>query len=290
MNLPEYLDNDRSTARLTARLTALAERSEAEFMLQYEEQAPASAKAELGISTRRLEGGVVLSMRNDPSGGYWCKALGFGHETAVTEELVARIIDIYRAEGVSLAALQIAPSALPADWPAIAAAHGLTPGGEIVKLACAVEDLRLDAVQTSLRVGPVESRDAVEWARVVAGTFGMPTEGGMLDMFAATVEHPGFHTFAAWDGEQIVAGGNLFVHDEVGSINSGATLPSHRNRGAQSAVIAARAAAAVAVGCRWVVAEAGKPPAGVSNPSLNNLTRIGLRPLYSRQNWTWRND
>jgi hypothetical protein len=117
----------------------------------------------------------------------------------------------------------------------------------------------------------------------------MPSDGALAQMLAASVENPGFRTFAAWDGGDIVAGGNLFVHGEAGSINTGATLPTHRGRGGQSAVIAARIAAATEAGCRWLVAEAGKPPAGTSNASLNNLIRAGLKPLYARTNWNWKN-
>jgi hypothetical protein len=85
----------------------------------------------------------------------------------------------------------------------------------------------------------------------------------------------------------MVATANLFVDGEVGSLNAGATLPSHQNRGAQSSLIAARGKHAVAAGCRWLVAETGEPAEGAVNPSLNNLVRAGLQPRYARQNWVW---
>jgi len=59
-------------------------------------------------------------------------------------------------------------------------------------------------------------------------------------MFAASTSNPAFNPFAAWDGDEIVATANLFVGGEVASLNAGATLPSHQNRGAQSALIAVR--------------------------------------------------
>jgi GNAT superfamily N-acetyltransferase len=102
-----------------------------------------------------------------------------------------------------------------------------------------------------------------------------------------SLAHPCFHPFAAWDGDEIVATANLFIHGEIGSLNTAATLPSHRNRGAQSALIAARAKEAANAGCRWLCAETGRPADGEINPSLNNLASAGLRPLYYRQNWTW---
>ncbi|MET8351477.1 MULTISPECIES: hypothetical protein [unclassified Micromonospora] len=56
------------------------------------------------------------------------------------------------------------------------------------------------------------------------------------------------------------------------------------------ALLTARAAAAAQAGCRWVTAETGKPAPGSSNPSLNNMLRVGLTPLYERRNWIWRAD
>ena len=117
--------------------------------------------------------------------------------------------------------------------------------------------------------------------------FGMP-EDGLSDMVAASASSPDFRPFAVWDGDEMIATANLFVHAQIGSLNSAATLPEHRNRGAQSALLAARAGEAARAGCRWLVAETGKPVGCSANPSLNNLLRSGLRPLYERQNWTWR--
>jgi hypothetical protein len=102
------------------------------------------------------------------------------------------------------------------------------------------------------------------------------------------VEDSDFRPFAAWDGDDMIAAANLFVRGEIGSLNSAATLPGHQNQGAQSALLAARARAAAAAGCRWLVAETGKPEEGASSPSMNNLLRAGLKPLYDRQNWSWR--
>lgn len=253
-------------------------------MFQYESGMPAAAAAALGVNTHRLEDGVVLSMRHDPT-GYWSKALGF---SVVTEELVGEILDIYRAEQAPVAVLQFAPDLLPDDWAEIAAKHGLTEGGKIAKLLSPLDEIEPAAGTTDLRVGPVEPRDADAWGRLVVETFGMPVDGGLAAMLGATVTHPGFRAFAAWDGDQLVAGGNLYLHESVGVVNAGATAPTHRNRGAQSAIIAARLDAARDAGCRWVVAEAGQPAPGESNPSLNNLVRAGLQPLYARANWIWR--
>ncbi|MGW3890057.1 GNAT family N-acetyltransferase [Micromonospora chokoriensis] len=262
---------------------ALAELAEAEFMFRYESGASADVRDALGIRTARMGGGVVLSMRHDPT-GYWSKALGFGVDEPVTGELIAQVCDVYRAEGTPSAVIQIAPDRLPADWDEICARENLTAGSVWVKLAGEIDALKPGG--TDLRVGPVPDESVPEWASVVLRCFGMPEEH-LGPMLAASVRDPGFRPFAAWDGTEMVAAANLFVHGEVGSLNTGATLPTHRGRGAQSGLLAARVAAAAAAGCRWVTAETGRPAQGSSNPSLDNMRRLGMSPLYERRNWVW---
>ncbi|GGO32412.1 GNAT family N-acetyltransferase [Micromonospora parathelypteridis] len=268
-----------------ADLTPLAEGVECEFMYSYESQAPRPAYTDLGISTTRIGGGVALAMRNDPSGGYWSKALGFGITEPFTVQTLDRILDFYRGHGIDQAVLQLVPSVLPTGFDEVAAARGLKPGSTWVKLAALPGDVA--AGPTRLRVGPVPAAEAERWADVLISGFGMPS-GGLTDMLAATVGEPAWRPYAAWDDGDLVAGGNLFLHGESASLNAAATAPAHRGLGAQSALIAARALAAAEAGSRWLFAETGKPSPGAQNPSLNNLRRAGLVPLYERRNWIWR--
>ncbi|MEU5906651.1 GNAT family N-acetyltransferase [Micromonospora sp. NPDC047467] len=265
---------------------ALAELAEAEFMFRYESGASPEVRDALGLAAVRMGGGVVLSMRHDPT-GYWSKALGFGVDAPVDADLIGRVCDFYRTQGNPAAVIQIAPDRLPADWDDICARENITGGSTWVKLAAEIETLRPG--RTDLRVGPVPAELVDQWASVVLRCFGMPEEH-LGPMVAAGVRDPGFQPYAAWDGDEMVAAANLFVHGAVGSLNTGATLPSHRGRGAQSALLTARAAAAARAGCRWVVSETGRPDPGSSNPSLNNMLRVGLTPLYERRNWVWRAD
>lgn len=266
-------------------LTPLAEAVECEFMYSYESRAPEPTYTGLGIATTRIGGGVALAMRNDPSSGYWSKALGFGTTEPFTVQVLDRVLDFYREHGVEQAVLQLVPSVLPAGFDGIAAARGLEPGSTWVKLGGRPGDVT--AAQTRLRVGPVPAAEAQRWADMLLSAFGMPA-GGLTAMLAATVGEPAWRPYAAWDDGDLVAGGNLFLHGESASLNAAATASGHRGLGAQSALIAARARAAAEAGCRWLFAETGKPAPGQQNPSLNNLRRAGLKPLYERRNWVWR--
>lgn len=276
-----------NTNSFPSELTALAETTEAELYYACEAGAPTGTKARLGIATARIGGGVVLSMREDSS-NFWSKALGFGVTEPVTAGLMHEVFEFYQALGTPTAILQVAPSALPPDWTSIAAEHGLKGGFEWLKLAAPLHQAMAQATGTTpLRIGKVGAEDAEQWAAVVLRAFELPDV--LIPMFAAYVENPAFTPFAAWDGDEIVAGANLFIHGSVASLNTASTLPTHRKLGAQSALIAARIQAAYEAGCTWVISETGDPQPGTVNQSLANLTNAGLRPIYARQNWRWNN-
>lgn len=117
-------------------------------------------------------------------------------------------------------------------------------------------------------------------------TFGF-TAPGMIDMAASCVGMPNWRQYAVWDGDRIIAVGSLFINGVCAGMFGGATLPGERGRGAQSALLASRAQAAEAAGCRWLVAETGKEGPGEHNTSLHNMLRAGFEPLYERVTWLW---
>jgi hypothetical protein len=262
--------------------TRLVEQVEAEAMFMLLDGAPADVKARLGITTARLGGGVVLSMRNDPM-DHWSKAVGF--DVPVTADLVAEICAFYRSMDAPLGILQFAPGTLPENWAEIVADEHLTPGSTVVKL---VRDGKSIApVDTGLKVGRVAAEQMDAWVDTYMRGFEIP-EGDMARLLSAPFGHPDVRAYGAWDGDDIVGAAVLFVHGEAAQFAGAATLPSHRGRGAQSALTALRLTDGVESGVEWFSVETGRPAPGEQNPSLNNLRRLGFDVLYDRQSWLWR--
>ncbi|XVU28962.1 GNAT family N-acetyltransferase [Actinoplanes sp. CA-054009] len=263
---------------------ARAESAEAEYMFRTLAGAPAADRELLGLAGRRLGGGVALSASRDPI-DFLSRALAFTEP--VTAELVDEVLAFFRAEGTRSAAFQVVAGALPADWAEIGRARGIERHGPgTMKLGAPIGEV-VTTARSDLRVAPVAEDDAERWAGVLVEAFGFPREG-YLGLLTVPVREPGFHPFAVWDGDTMVGGASLFVHGDVASFNTGGVLPAHRNRGGQSALLAARAAAARDLGCRWVVAETEAPAAGATNTSLDNLRRAGLKTLYVRPEFVWR--
>jgi GNAT superfamily N-acetyltransferase len=107
-------------------------------------------------------------------------------------------------------------------------------------------------------------------------------------MSKGVVGQPGWTAYGAYEGDQLIAAAALLISGEVAEFCGAATLPEHRGKGAQSALLAARAQKAVAEGAKWFSAETGKPDEGEKNSSLNNMTRAGFEIQYDRRNWIWR--
>lgn len=270
---------------------ALAEQTEIAAYTDFAAGAPVSVRESLGVGSLRVGSALALAIREDPS-RFFNRAGGFGAPEPVTADVLVRVRDFYREQGVPQGAFMIAPPLLPSDWPAIVDELHLTEGNRLVKLECDVETAlsAVDAVAAlgpGLRVGLVEPDRAREWATVMMTVFGFDTPD-MIDLAASCVGRANWRQYAVWEGERIIAVASLFVNGECANMFGGATLPEGRGRGGQSALLTVRARAAQAAGCRWLVAETGAEGPGEYNTSLRNMLRAGFEPLYDRVTWLWR--
>ena len=266
----------------------LAEGAEADFMFDFERGAPPGAQRELGMHQERLGPVAVLAMREDPTGGYWSKTLGFRADTPATDELIGGVLDVYRANGSAVAVIQVPPGAQPEDWDDVCARHGLVAGQTWVKLLRPA-DLDAEPASTDLRVGPAGPPDAHDWSVAYCRGFGMPEHPALIDFFgAATDGAGGFHPWAAWDGDRLVAAANLHVAGPAAAFCGAATLPEARGRGAQSVFMQRRVEKARELGAGWLSAETWKEGEGQHNPSLHNMRRAGFVDVYDRTNFIWR--
>lgn len=263
------------------------ELGEAEFMFQMFARADDRSRSALGMAQRRIGAGEVTVMAQDPTGGFWSRVIGLGVDEPVTAEVVDEAIDFARTNGAGSLVFQIAPEA-DGDWESLLQERGVTPGSAWVKFAGAATH-RAD-VPTDLRVDLLGPQHGVEFAHVMCTGFGMPLDSALPGWFAGipSWREAGFTTYGAWDGDDLVATATLFVGGEIGTLSGAATLPSHRGRGAQGALMVRRINDAADAGCAWITCETGAETPENPNPSLHNMRRTGLTELYERRNWVWR--
>lgn len=94
------------------------------------------------------------------------------------------------------------------------------------------------------------------------------------EQFAAV--HGGVRLLARLDGE-VAGGASLYAHEGVAMMAGAGTLPAFRRRGVQAALLAARFALAVRLGCEWAVVTTAP-----GSKSQQNVQRAGFELAYSR--------
>jgi len=140
-----------------------------------------------------------------------------------------------------------------------------------------------DAVEAHTDLRVVDAESPAHFGTVFAEGYGLPPALG--DFAAKVVGRTRWHCFVAYDGAEPVAAGALYESGDSGWLGGAATLPSHRGRGAQGAILAARVERARDRGLRVLVTETGVPPDGQPGASYRNIVRSGFRPTYVRPNY-----
>ena len=262
-------------------LSELAERVEADSMAAMFDLAPDAVREALGMEYLRVGGGVATAMTNDPTGAFWSRAVGMGWSQPITDDTVDQVCGLNARHQIHQVWFQVSPLA-PGEWESVLEAHGFIPGRTWVKF---IRDTSPPAeVYTRLDVRELGVDDADDFARVYWRGFGV--ESPVLEGWSrAQVGRPAWRTFGAFEGGVMVGVASLYLDGEMGGLMGAATLPEHRGKGAQSALMAARLRAAARAGCRWVSTETGSETLDDPNPSLHNMRRMGFVELYERRNW-----
>ncbi len=209
------------------------------------------------------------------------RVIGLGLDEPAAEATLDAAVELYRRAGIRNFGVQLSPAAQPADLPGWLQARGLAPASRWAKVYRPAE--APPESETSLLIELAGPEHAPAFARVACTAFGMPHF--LQPWLMAGVGQPGWRHYLAFDGEQAVATGALFVRGEVGWLGVGGTLPSHRRRGGQQALMARRIEDALRLGCRWLITETGEDTPDNPNPSYRNMLRLGFILAYQRPNY-----
>jgi hypothetical protein len=101
--------------------------------------------------------------------------------------------------------------------------------------------------------------------------------------YARSAGKPTFFHYMAFDADRPVAIAALCIFENLGYLMAAATAESHRQRGAQQALIASRVAKAEQIGCSALVSETLYMLAH----SYRNLQRAGFQEVYEKEVFEW---
>jgi len=214
------------------------------------------------------------------------RGFGLGVDAAMTQSDLDRAIawlDRYAGENWSIQLPPLHGAVEIAGW---LERRGLKPGGTgWARFHRPVAPLHETLSRTDLAVRQLVPGEGAHFGATVVGGFGLPEMVG--PWFAALVGRPGWHIYAAYDGDMPVACGALYVAGEWAWLGCDTTLPDFRGHGAQAALIQRRVADAAALGVTALTAETGQPAPGTehSSHSYRNYQKAGFAKAYVRPNY-----
>jgi GNAT superfamily N-acetyltransferase len=206
------------------------------------------------------------------------RVIGLGCDEALDREQLAAVRDFYRTNGRTPWFLEWSPEAQLSEEGLLESAGGRIRDHQ-AKLFAKLTDTHLATDPGLIEVVRVSRDTGSTFRDLVGPTLGVPeaARAGIV----ATVGQAGWYYYLALADGQAVAGAAMFS-DGVGAwFGLAATLPTHRNVGAQTALLSRRMSDARALGCHWVSAET-HPTSAERNPSLRNMARAGMQVLYLR--------
>ena len=263
----------------------IVEAAEAAYLAASFSLAPADVAKELGMKVFQVWGGVASLMANDPTGGFWSRVIGIGIVRPISVDFLEAIESLYITNGCKVATVQVSPLAQPENFEDLLSAAGFVKGHSWIKLLRELNDI--PDVESDLEVREIETSAGDEYGRVYWDGFGLP-DPTLQKWMSAHVGKPDWKIYGAFDGATMVGVGALYLRGDVACLSGAATLESHRNRGAQSALMVARLRAASELDLSWASTETGSESEGEPNPSLHNMRRLGFEEVYQRYNWVKR--
>jgi hypothetical protein len=262
----------------TQEASEIVERAEAIAWEDIMNGVPGMVASEHSIRTWRVRDGVGFMFDNPPN-PFLNRFHGLGVLTPTTDAALAAAVEPWRGTG-TVHVVHAVPDDLAPGLSKLLEAAGLSPGRNWVKVLRG--DEAVADVPTDLRIEEIGPDRAEDFAQLEADVFELPEA---QTAFGSIVGREGWHVYLAFDGSEPVAAGSLLVRDGVGWLGSGATLPSHRGRGAQGAIMSRRIRDGIALGCRHLVTETGEETPEEPNHSYRNMIRTGFRLVYARRNW-----
>ena len=229
-----------------------------------------------------LNGGVVSYLE---PGSPYNKAAGFGFDGVPPAD---RLDGLEREFDARNAPLQFEVSSL-AD-PALARA--LTSRGYVVAGFENVLGLDVTATDAGRRAGDVRVSaapdDAATWIETMVDGFATPdvydgpahpdeTPREMLERVFGDTAAAGLERFLAWRDGAVAGAATMCVHDRVAQLCGAATLPAHRRRGVQAALLRHRLDEARRRGCDIAIVTTAP-----GSTSQANAQKAGFVLLYTR--------
>jgi hypothetical protein len=261
-------------------IARLNEFGESDAWINFYQCAPENFKREYRLETRQV-GSLWVSMIPGLDWTFFNRITCLGIAEKASETMLDDALAVLEKTGNQNYMAQVCPAAEPPEIAEWLAARGFERKGNWAKVYR--DDRPAPRISTDLGLEIIDKKMASAFADVAIAAFGMPQT--LHSFVSGTIGQPGWVHIIAFDHDEPVAVGALFVKGTTGWLGFGATLSSHRKRGGQGAIMARRIAEGINLGCRWFVTETGEDSPENPNPSYHNMLRTGFQLAYQRPNY-----
>jgi hypothetical protein len=240
-------------------------------------------RAELGLRLVEVADGVASIAAALPTAAVTeNRVIGLGLQRPLAAADVAHVVALYLGAGVARFFVHLHPDARTDAAVAALEAAGLVRARGWRKFARRL-DTPLPAPPAGFAVREIGPAHGERFADIVCAGFDLGAVA--VPWFARLPGRAGWRAYLAFDGDEAVGAGALFVEGEVAWTDFGATDRAHRGRGAQYANLVHRLHAARALGCNRAYTCTGEAVPGDPQHSYGNILRCGFDERELRENW-----
>lgn len=254
----------------------ISESIERDAWIDLFQAAPPHTRAALGLEVARAGGAVALTASRAET-PMLNRAIGAGAGA------LAAVADHYTRRGVRRYFVQVHRGAEQDANDRAARAAGLVRYRRAWAKFLRGADPAPSIAAPPLDLAPATAADGDAVGALFCAVFDLP--GDVAPMIAATIGRPRWDVWVARDDGAVVAFGLLYATGGVGYLAGAGTAASHRRRGAQGALMAARVDRAVQRGCRWLASETGEAVPGDPQHSYRNMLKCGFQVVGIRDNY-----
>src|SRR3954447_13615139 len=112
-----------------------AEHAEQAYMASFGAPEVKDSIAQLGLTVSEVGGGVLWATRDDPMGGFLCRAVGQGLREPITGDVLDEVVEVARAAGAPFVAVQPSTELVTPSLEELLAEHGFAPSRSWDKLS-----------------------------------------------------------------------------------------------------------------------------------------------------------
>ena len=227
--------------------------------------------------------GSILSVASEIDVLAFNRVVGWGIKEPASEPDIDFFMKKYRAAGVKRFFIQVSPYAEPAEAGVWLQQHGFVMHNHWVKLYREAGDAPQPT--SDFKILEADKADARAYANIITEAFQWPEQ--INHLIETLVGRKNWYHCVAYEDNEPVATGSLFIKDEYAWFCFAATMPGYRAKGAQTAIISHRIEEAKRRGCKHIFVETADDKGGNPSPSGRNLMRMGFRQLYKRPNYIY---